>query len=363
MTDLDRSELSIRSKELGAVRHLHVDARQTFFDEIVQYLIFGNVLRGQAYPLCVGAERSLQAREVARVARELRAGAIAHGCTAAGNGQVRFEVALRVVAPEVELVAPVRDEAPSREDEVRFLEARGFSVPAKASIYSINAGLWGVTIGGRETLDTKQSIPEEAWVRTRGAFDHAIAPETHMIGFRRGVPVSLDGQTLEPVAAIERIDHLAARFGIGRGIHLGETILGMKGRVAFEAPAASTIILAHRELEKLTLTGRQILLKDTVSRTYGDLIHEGQFLEPTCRDIEALMRTSQERVTGEVRCLFRQGSLFVEGVTSPHSLKDASRALYGEAAGEWTPQDARGFSRLVGLPSMLHARAKGEDRS
>lgn len=363
MTDEDRRSLEERSQELRADRHIYVDARRAFFDEIVQYLIFGNVLRGQAYPLCVGAERSLQAREVARVARELKADAIAHGCTAAGNDQVRFEVALRVVAPDVALLAPVRDEAPRREDEVRFLLDRGYSVPAKATSYSINAGLWGVTIGGKETLDTRESLPEDAWVRTRGAFDRPMSPEVHTISFVRGIPSALDGQSAEPVTVIEAIDALASRFGIGRGIHLGETILGMKGRVAFEAPAASTIITAHRELEKLVLTGRQTLVKDTVSRTYGDLIHEGQFLEPTCRDIEALLRSTQERVTGDVRCLFRQGSLFVEGVTSPYSLKDASKALYGEAAGEWTPEDARGFSRLVGLPSMLHARAKEGGRS
>lgn len=352
-----REELAARSRELGALRHIHVDAREMFFDQVLRHLIAGNVLKGQLYPLCVGAERSLQAREVARVAIGIGAKAVAHGCTAAGNDQVRFEVALRIVAPDLEVVAPVRDEAPAREEEVRFLEERGYAVPAGSGDYSINSGLWGVTIGGRETLDTKESIPESAWVRTRGALDRWLEPEVHVLEFEAGIPAALDGQRGTPVDLIESVDALAARFGIGRGIHLGETILGTKGRVAFEAPAATVILAAHRELEKLVLTGRQILIKDQVARTYGDLVHEGQFLEPACRDIEALLGSSQARVAGKVRMRFRTGSCFVEGVESPFSLRDASRSLYGEAAGEWTPGDARGFSRLAGLPGMLHARA------
>jgi argininosuccinate synthase len=340
-----------------------VDGRETLFDEVVRFLIMGNVLRGNVYPLCVGAERSLQAREVARVAKEVVAKAVAHGCTAAGNDQVRFEVALRTVAPELEIIAPIRDRHPSREDEVRYLKERGLPVPAKGAAYSINAGLWGVTIGGQETKGTRDSIPEEAWVRTRGAFDRNRSPERHVLGFASGVPSSLDGQPLHPVALIEKLDPLAAQYGIGRGIHLGETILGMKGRVAFEAPAAGVIITAHRELEKLTLTARQQSVKEQAARAYGDLVHEGQFLEPTCRDIEALLLSSQARVTGEVHLLFRTGSVFVEGVTSPWSLRDASSSVYGEAIGEWTPEDARGFSRIVALPGMLHARAGARSKT
>ncbi|HRV81942.1 MAG TPA: argininosuccinate synthase, partial [Planctomycetota bacterium] len=324
----ERSEMAARSRSLGAIEHVHLDARATFFQEIVRFLIFGNVLRGAAYPFSVGAERSLQAREVARIAREMGAGAIAHGCTAAGNDQVRFEVALRTVAPEMAVLAPVRDEAPSREQEVAYLESLGFPVPASTGSYSINSGLWGVTIGGRETLQTHTTLPEAAWVRTRGAFDKGLQSERHVLSFERGIPCAWDGEALDPVALIERIDAQAAAMGIGRGIHLGETILGVKGRVAFEAPAATVILHAHRELEKLVLTGRQTLTKDLVARTYGDLVHEGQFLEPTCRDIEALLEHSQARVTGEVQLLFRTGSLFVEGVESPFSLRSASRALY-----------------------------------
>ena len=360
----ERAALAARSRELGASEHLHVDAKDLFFDEILKFLLMGNVLRGQVYPLCVGAERSLQAREVARVARRLGVARVAHGCTAAGNDQVRFEVALRTAAPDVEILAPVRDLAPSRDDEIAFLRECGHEVDAtRAGAYSINSGLWGVTIGGRETLDTRESIPESAWVRTAGAFDAPRDVATHVIRFDGGVPSALDGKPGSPVEVIERVDALAAGFGIGRGIHLGETVLGVKGRVAFEAPAATVLITAHRELEKLVLTGRQQAVKDQVARTYGDLVHEGQFLEPSCRDIEALLTSSQHRVSGSVTVTFRPGALFVDGVTSTYSLRDASSALYGEAAGEWTPRDAAGFSRVVGIPGQLHARAAGESAS
>lgn len=352
-----RADLAARSEALGASRHIHIDARAMFFDEVLRFLVMGNVLRGHLYPMCVGAERTLQAREVARVAQELGAGAVCHGCTAAGNDQVRFEVALRTLASELEILAPIRDLAPSREDELRYLEERDLPVPAFGAAYSVNAGLWGVTIGGRETTDTKDPLPEEQWVWTRGAFDVPKDPVPMTVGFEAGVPCSIDGEARDPVAVIEALNTRAGQLGIGRGIHLGDTILGMKGRVAFEAPAAAVLVTAHRELEKLTLTGRQQQVKDQVAAIYGAMVHEGQFLEPTARDIEALMLSSQARVTGEVKLLLRPGALFVEGVTSPVSLRDATRSVYGEATGEWTPEDARGFSRMLALPAMLHARA------
>lgn len=350
-------ELEERSRALGADRHVLVDGRAAFFDDVLRFLILGNVRRGGVYPLCVGAERVIQAQEVARAANRLGTRTVAHGCTAAGNDQVRFEVALRTIDAGLEILAPVRDEPRPRPEQVAFLEQRGLPIPPFGAAYSINRGLWGVTIGGQETLDTAESIPESAWVLTRGAFDSPLAPSRHVIGFERGIPVSVDGEALDPVALIERVEALAAPYGIGRGIHLGETILGIKGRVAFEAPAAEVLITAHRELEKLTLTGRQIRVKETVASVYGDLVHEGQHLDPVCRDIEALLLQSQERVTGEARLLFRSGQVFVEGVVSPHSLRAASRGVYGEAAGEWSAADARGFSRIVALPGMLHARA------
>ncbi len=362
LSDADRERLASSSRALGAARHVLVDGRQAYFDETLRHLIAGNVLRGNLYPLCVGAERGLQARLVASVAREAGARAVAHGSTAAGNDQVRFEVALRTLAPELEVIAPIRDEGFSRAQEVAYLAERGVAWPSERAAYSVNTGLWGCTIGGRETNDTVASLPEEAWVLTRGAFDAPRAPESHAIAFERGVPVALDGSAAAPVPLVEALNALGGSFGIGRGIHLGDTILGLKGRVAFEAPAAAILIAAHRELEKLTLTARQQRVKDALASTYGDLVHEGQSLEPACRDIEALFASTQARVTGEVRVLLRPGSAFVEGVSSPHSLKAASRAVYGEAAGEWTAADARSFSRMLALPGMLHARAGGGER-
>lgn len=353
-------DLEERARALGAVDHVLVDGRDAFFEKVLRFLILGNVRRGQVYPLCVGAERVIQAQEVARAAARLGTRSVAHGCTAAGNDQVRFEVALRTLDPGLEILAPVRDEPRPRPEQVAFLEERGLPVPPFGAAYSVNRGLWGVTIGGKETLGSVESLPEEAWVLSRGAFDAPREAERHTLGFAHGIPVSLDGEEMSPVALIERLETVAAPFGIGRGIHLGETILGIKGRVAFEAPAAEVLITAHRELEKLTLTGRQIRVKETVASVYGDLVHEGQHLDPVCRDIEALLLSSQERMTGEVRLLFRPGQVFVEGVASPHSLMAASRGVYGEAAGEWTAADARGFSRMVALPGMLHARAAEE---
>ncbi len=354
------ADLEARALALGAAAHHRVDARAAFFERVLRFLILGNVRRGQVYPLCVGAERVIQAQEVARAAARLGSRTVAHGCTAAGNDQVRFDVALRTLDPDLQVLAPVRDEPRPRAAQVAYLEERGLPVPPFGAAYSINRGLWGVTIGGRETLGSEGSIPEEAWVLTRGAFDEGARPaERHVLSFSRGVPSAWDGEALSPVALIERVEAAAAAFGIGRGIHLGETILGIKGRVAFEAPAAAVLLDAHRELEKLVLTGRQIKVKEGVAATYGDLVHEGQHLDPVCRDIEALLLSSQERVTGDVHLLLRPGQAFVEGVTSPFSLMAASRGVYGEAAGEWTAADAKGFSRMAALPGMLHARAAG----
>jgi argininosuccinate synthase len=230
-------------------------------------------------------------------------------------------------------------------------------VPPTGAAYSTNRGLWGVTIGGRETLTSAGSIPESAWVLSPHAFDAARAPRRVTIAFERGVPCALDGAPLDPVALIEAVEAAAGPFGIGRGIHLGDTIIGTKGRVAFEAPAAAVLIEAHRELEKLVLGARQQRVKDLVAAAYGDLVHEGQNLDPVCRDIEALFASSQARVTGTVTVLLRPGSAFVEGVDSPHSLMKASRSVYGEAAGEWTPEDARGYSKMLSLPGVFWSRA------
>ena len=349
--------LAERAKALGAIEHHQIDARADYFEQVLRFLIMGNVKRGQLYPLCVGAERVMQAQTIARMARELGTNMIAHGCTAAGNDQVRFEVALRTLAPELEVFAPVRDKAFKRQEELDYLQKRNLPVPPHGAAYSINRGLWGVTIGGTETLTSAGSIPDSAWVLSRDAFTRPRVPEKHVISFEKGRPAGIDGKKMSPVQVIEALESLAAPFGVGRGIHLGDTIIGTKGRVAFEAPAAETLLSAHRELEKLVLTGRQQRIKELVAQPYGDLVHEGQLLDPVCRDIEALLLSSQERVTGEVHVLFRPGSLFIEGVESPYSLMAASKGVYGEAVGEWTPTDALGFSKIVSLTGVFARRA------
>ena len=346
-----------RALSLGAVRHVTVDARDEYYDRVLRYLVYGNVKRGQAYPLCVGAERSLQAQRIATLADEFGASSVAHGCTAAGNDQVRFEVALRTLNPKLEVLAPIRDNDFQRMEQIRYLEARGLPIPAGRGEYSINRGLWGISIGGKETLDSNDYLPERAWVLTKGAFDGEVKQAHHTLSFEKGVPTALDGEAMSPVDLIEKLEIVAGEYGIGRGMHVGDTILGTKGRVAYEAPAAEVILLAHRELEKLTLTPSQLKLKEPLSITYGDLVHEGQHLDPVCRDIEALLASSQERVTGEVRMLFRTGTAIVEGITSPHSLMAASGGVYGETAGEWSAADATGLSRMRALPGMLHTRA------
>jgi argininosuccinate synthase len=349
--------LGERARALGAVEHHQVDARSDYFEQVLRFLIMGNVRRGQLYPLCVGAERAMQAQTIARMARRLGTDVVAHGCTAAGNDQVRFEVALRTLAPDLHVLAPVRDQAFRREDELAYLKQRGLPVPPTGAEYSVNRGLWGVTIGGRETLTSAGSIPDAAWLLTRDAFSKPRAAERHTLSFRQGNPVALDGRAAPAVEIIETVESLAAPFGIGRGIHLGDTIIGTKGRVAFEAPAAEVLLTAHRELEKLVLTGRQQRMKDLVAQSYGDLVHEGQLLDPVCRDMEALFLSSQQRVTGEVHVLLQTGNLFIEGVESPYSLMSASKGVYGEAAGEWTASDSLGFSRIVSLPGVFYTRA------
>jgi argininosuccinate synthase len=349
--------LADKSAKLGAANHVEIDARREFFDAVLKYLIIGNVRRGNLYPLCVGAERGVQARHLATAAKQLGSSTVAHGCTAAGNDQVRFEVVLKALAPDLEVLAPVRDHDFARDLQLNYLSERNMPLPGAGSAYSINRGLWGVTIGGTETLDSAGSIPESAWVLSQSALESGLAPSNIEIAFKQGVPVAIDGEKLDPVTLIERLEERGAKFGVGRGIHLGDTILGTKGRVAFEAPAAAILLDAHRELEKLTLGAQQARFKDQLALGYGDLIHEGKQLDPVCADIEAFFLSSQRRVTGTVSVELRPGRIFVTGVASPHSLMAASRGKYGESAGEWSSEDAVGFSRILAIPGILHARA------
>lgn len=355
-------QLEERALALGAIEHVLVDCKQDFFNSVIRHLIAGNVLRGNAYPLCVGAERGLQATRLAELATDRHATTVAHGCTAAGNDQVRFEVALRTLSPGLEVLAPVRDNNFVRDEQLAYLGKLGLPLPAQGSRYSINRGLWGITIGGQETLTSEASIPDDAWVLSANAYAAPQLESRHTLEFDQGIPVALDDEPMLPVDLIENLESLAGSYAIGRGIHLGDTVLGTKGRVAFEAPAAVTLITAHRELEKLVLSAQQARVKDTLAAVYGDLVHEGKQLDLVCADIESMFQSSQKRVCGTVTFTLRPGSLFTNGVSSPYSLLAATKGVYGEAAGEWTAADALGYARILSLAGSLQTRAGGGEQ-
>jgi argininosuccinate synthase len=345
-----------RARALGVHDHLTVDARQELFKEYIRYLIFANALRGDVYPFCVSAERVAQAKRVALHAVAIGADALAHGSTGAGNDQVRFDVAFRVFAPKLALLTPIRDQSLTREQEVEYLKQRGVSVPAKTGQYSINKGLWGTTIGGAETHRSDTPLPETAYVLTPPPDKRPTVPEEILIDFDEGVPCRLDGQSLPPVELIERLNDRAARHGVGRGMHVGDTILGIKGRVAFEAPAAITLISAHRELEKLVLSRQQLFWKGTLGDLYGSGLHEARFFDPLARDLEAFLISSQRRVTGQVRVELFAGQATVVGASSPYSLMNKDVALYGEQSSLWNGAEAAAFAKIYGLQDWLLQR-------
>jgi argininosuccinate synthase len=349
----ERAAIRRQAECLGAVQHHEVDARQDVYDRFVRFLIQGNVLRGEVYPLSVAAERTQQALSVVATAHGIGACAVAHGSTGAGNDQVRFDVAFRVLAPDLEIVTPIRDEGIRREQAIAFLTSRGLPVPTQANAYSINRGLWGTTWGGGWTHDTWAGPPAAL---LDPPVDAASRQEI-VLRWERGLVVELEGQALAGPALIQRLGELAAAYGIGRNIHVGETALGIKGRIGFEAGAALLLIGAHRELEKLVLTKWQAFWKDQLARFYGDRLHEGQYFDPALRDIEALIESSQARVTGETRVRLAPGRFHVVGTRSPHSMMDSSVATYGEENRLWTGDEARAFARVAAVPSLLAARA------
>ncbi|MCG3127852.1 MAG: Argininosuccinate synthase [Phycisphaerae bacterium] len=346
-----------RALQAQVASHAVVDARAELFDDCLRYLIFANALRGDVYPLCVSAERMVQARASARHALSLAADALAHGSTAAGNDQVRFDVAFRALAPSIPVLAPIRDQALSREAETAFLAQHGIQVPAKTTAYSINRGLWGVTIGGRETHRSDGVLPEDAWVLTAAPDARPTTPQDVLITFDRGVPTAIDGRQLEPVALIETLNTVAARYGVGRGVHVGDTILGIKGRVAFEAPAALTLIAAHRELEKLVLSRQQLFWKNILGDLYGGMVHEARFLDPLLQDVEAFLASSQRRVRGTAAVRLSSGQVSVLGATSPCSLMNRDVALYGESSRLWDGAEAAAFCKIYGMQDALLGRA------
>ncbi len=354
-SDTELKKIERRSKSLGTLKHCTVDGKEFVYDKFVSYIIKGNSLRGNSYPLSVGAERVAQAIEVARVAREEGASAVAHGSTGAGNDQIRFDVALSVLAPDKELVTPIRSLGWSREKEASWLKDRGVEVDVEVKDYSINEGLWGTTIGGRETHDSWQFPPDSVFRKTKNPEETPEAPADVVIDFEKGLPAALDGKKMEGIEIIAVINETAGNYGIGRGVHIGDTIIGIKGRIVFEAPAPILLISAHRELEKLVLSARQRFWKDHMGQVYGDLLHEGLYFDPVMRDLEAMIDSSQSGVTGSARVRLHRGSFLVTGVKSDNSLMRADLATYGEVQNLWDSRDAEGFSRIYGIPSKLHS--------
>lgn len=351
-TDAERAAIAAQAKAVGAVSHQAIDARQAVFDRFVKPLIQGNVLRGEVYPLSVAAERTQQAISVIDAARKLGATAVAHGSTGAGNDQVRFDIAFRVLAPELEIITPIRDEAITRDKAIAFLEARKLPVPPKAGAFSINRGLWGTTWGGGWTHDTWAGPPEELLNPPA----NVPAAREIVIAWEHGVPVSIDGKRIDGPELIRQLGDLGEAYGFGRSIHVGETALGIKGRIGFEAGAALLLIQSHRELEKLVLTKWQSFWKDQLGRFYGDRLHEGHYFDPSLRDIEAFIGSSQQRVSGETRVLLAPGRFQTVGTRSPFSMMDRSVATYGEENRLWTGEEARAFSRVSAIPELLASR-------
>ena len=363
LTDADRTAVAARADALGADGHHLVDEQARLYDDHLSYLIKGNVLKGGVYPLCVGPERIVQARAVTEAAQEIGADAVAHGSTGAGNDQVRFDVALQLVDESLEVIAPIRELGLTREESTAFLEERGISVPDDTTDYSINRGLWGTTIGGKETLNAKKPLPEEAYPDTVAPAEAPDTPQTLTVTFEDGLPVAVDGEALSGVDLVETLNEMGGAHGVGRDMHVGDTILGIKGRIGFEAPAARLLITAHHELEKVVLSKQQKIQKQKLGDVYGRLLHEGQYFDPVMRDVEAFLDHSQAVVSGTVTLKLFKGRARVQGVDTPHSMFDTDAATYGEENGLWDGRDAEGYTTLAAVPALLTKNARAENSS
>lgn len=351
--ETELQQIEDKARSLGVATFRSVDVTRSYYDTCVRYLIFGNMLKNGTYPLSVSAERSIQAMALAREAAAIGADYIAHGSTGAGNDQVRFDGVFRAMVPDIEIITPIRDLGLSREAEIQFLQDHGVEVNPEKARYSINKGLWGTSIGGKETLTSSQYLPEEAWPTPLSNRE----PETITLDFVTGEPCALNGQKYDhPSLLIRALQERAQPYGIGRDIHVGDTIVGMKGRVGFEAAAPLILIKAHQLLEKHTLTKWQVYWKDQLSNWYANWLHEGQLLDPVMRHIETFLEEAQRTVTGQVRVLLEPKCFTLLGIESPHDLMDAAFGAYGEKNEGFTGEDVKGFTRIFGNPvAIFHA--------
>ena len=337
--------------KLGAVKYVTLDVTQEYYEKSLKYMVYGNVLRNNCYPISVSSERIFQAIAIARYANEIGADAIAHGSTGAGNDQIRFDMTFLVMAPGVEIITLTRDGNLSRQEEIDYLNEHGFYADFTKLKYSYNVGIWGTSICGGEILDSKQGLPESAYLK----HPTKEGPETLKLGFEKGELVSVNGTKYDDkIKAIQAVEEIGAAYGIGRDCHVGDTIIGIKGRVGFEAAAPKLIIEAHRLLEKSTLSKWQQYWKDQVGNWYGMFLHESQYLEPVMPDIEAMLTSSQRNVNGTAILKLRPYSFQTVGIDSPDDLTKSKLGEYGEMQHGWTAEDAKGFIKVSSTPLRVY---------
>jgi argininosuccinate synthase len=348
-----QSEIGIIEKnayKMGVSTYKNIDAIATFYNKVVKFLIFGNVLKNNTYPLSVSAERIIQAIEIVEYAKSIGAKYIAHGSTGAGNDQVRFDMIFQTLAPEIQIITPIRDGKLSRQQEIEYLKANNIELAWDKAKYSVNKGLWGTSVGGAETLTSENPLPEQAYpsqLEKKGV-------EKVKLSFSRGVLTALNGVENSPQENIKLLNTLASAYAIGRDIHVGDTIVGIKGRVGFEAAAALIIIKAHHLLEKHTLTKWQLQHKEYLASFYGMHLHEGQYLDPVMRNIEAFLGSSQEKVSGDVFVSLKPYHFTLDGINSPHDLMNAKFGSYGEINSGWTAEEAKGFIKILGNQNKIY---------
>lgn len=341
------AKIASKSKKLGGLKHYEIEAQKELYEKFASYIIKANYLKGGVYPACVGPERVVIAKELVEIAKKEKTNIVVHGSTGAGNDQVRFDLTIRALMPNAEILTPIRENNFSREYERDFLQKHGHKVGIQTKDYSINVGLLGITIGGKETKNTVQEIPENVFPTVKPLNKTPNEPETIKINFEKGLPKSKD-----PIDLINKINKIAAKHGFGKDYHIGTTIIGLKGKIAFEAPAMKLLIKAHSELEKVTLSSKEIFWKNLLGQIYGDMIHEGLYFDPLIKDIEAFLDCANEKVSGEVELKLFKGTLTISAIKSPYSLFNSKLGTYGEKSAAYSGIDAKGFCKLYGLESI-----------
>lgn len=349
-TTAEVAQLETKALQLGVASYTNIDAVASYYQKVVKYLIFGNVLKNNTYPLSVSAERIVQAIELIHYAKSVGAQYIAHGSTGAGNDQVRFDLIFQTLAPEIQIITPIRDQKLSRQEEISYLQSHGISLPWAKAQYSINKGLWGTSVGGAETLGSRFPLPDHAYPSPL----RKTSSEILQLTFTQGELTAVNGQQDAPQANIQKVHEITSSYAIGRDIHVGDTIVGIKGRVGFEAPAPLAIIKAHHLLEKHVLSKWQLQHKDYLSNYYGMHLHEGLYLDPVLRDMEAFLTQSQQQVSGEVYLTLKPYHFSVDGIASEHDLMHTAFGTYGEMNTGWSAEDAKGFIKLYGNAHKIY---------